>query len=1003
MPEKGTLRFARFVVRRRAPIAVLLLIATVFFAYPIVNMLATALGNPLPGPATSISANARDMFPDHPYIHAQDKFAGRFGNASLVAVAVTVEDGDIFNPATLAKIDRITKGLDGWDYDAQVEARRTMLHELEAIGDLSKNEIRSELDERFPPYPVNHDLVRSLTHISTRVVEIAREGGMTAEIFIEDLPTTQEECDERRAVLRDDMPDSMGRLVSRDLKSALITASFVTDRLRNPNIYRAIFDHVQQIKLAEEDANTRIYVTGVPILMGWVLEHAWQILAFIVASVALIFLLLWLYFRRGHGVLIPFVCAGVTVIWGTGFTGWVGIAFDPLVLVIPMIITARAVSHTVQMAERFFEDYERLFPEYADAEQAKIEAASVAMGELIVPGTLGIITDVAGLLVILVTTIPQMRNLGIFGSFWVASIVITVEILHPILICYLPVPKDHRHRSPTIMVSFTDWVGRLTTHAVGKYAIAVMALVVFCASSYAALFHSVIGDANPGTSLFWPDHDFNRAAAEVTRQFGGADTLVVYADGDRDNSALDAKPVRDMERLERELIRQTNVAGTISLASLVKRVNEQFRYGEPKQAIIPESEGAVRGILIQIRLNSPPGALGPMLTGDGRAASMIAFYPDHKGETIERAVAVAERFIKQNPLGQISVRLEENRADSDAQWYETEAIKDFIYYMIGPLLPTRAHALSVKGRQSDGTYVERPVNSVAEHGLPPWIEDFRKEAHARYAEEFEKLRSGRTFTWPDELADWQTDEVDQWWEDTETDVRAVAVGTSSLIVHDRRTRDSAPIYQPTQSWARGVQFVMAGGIMGMLAAVNEEVERSHLANISLIFLVIFLLHSITYRSISSGAIILLQISSATMLSLAYMAVNGLGLNVNTLPVQAVGVGIGVDYAIYIVDRIRQETALCGDIDEAIRRAIRTTGMAVTFTATTVVGGIFFWGFSSLRFQSEMAQLLTVLMVINMVGAITIVPALYSIVRPNVALKQLEEFEKRKGPTASTSF
>ncbi|MCP4004540.1 MAG: MMPL family transporter, partial [bacterium] len=134
-----------------------------------------------------------------------------------------------------------------------------------------------------------------------------------------------------------------------------------------------------------------------------------------------------------------------------------------------------------------------------------------------------------------------------------------------------------------------------------------------------------------------------------------------------------------------------------------------------------------------------------------------------------------------------------------------------------------------------------------------------------------------------------------------------------------------------------------------------------------------------------------------------MAVNGLGLNVNTLPVQAVGVGIGVDYAIYIVDRIRQETALCGDIDEAIRRAIRTTGMAVTFTATTVVGGIFFWGFSSLRFQSEMAQLLTVLMVINMVGAITIVPALYSIVRPNVALKQLDEFEKRKGATASTSF
>ncbi len=173
---------------------------------------------------------------------------------------------------------------------------------------------------------------------------------------------------------------------------------------------------------------------------------------------------------------------------------------------------------------------------------------------------------------------------------------------------------------------------------------------------------------------------------------------------------------------------------------------------------------------------------------------------------------------------------------------------------------------------------------------------------------------------------------------------------------------------------------------------------------------IFVLHSITYRSASSGAIILLQIATATMISLAYMAVRGVGLNINTLPVQAVGVGIGVDYAIYIVDRIRHEVANTGgDIDEAIRRAIRTTGMAVAFTATTVVGGIFFWVFSTLRFQAEMAQLLTWLMVVNMVGAITVVPAFYSIARPKVASSLLhrpythlveEETAKSAGESAA---
>jgi predicted RND superfamily exporter protein len=86
-----------------------------------------------------------------------------------------------------------------------------------------------------------------------------------------------------------------------------------------------------------------------------------------------------------------------------------------------------------------------------------------------------------------------------------------------------------------------------------------------------------------------------------------------------------------------------------------------------------------------------------------------------------------------------------------------------------------------------------------------------------------------------------------------------------------------------------------------------------------------------------------------------------------------------------VDRIRQEAITAADLDQAIRRAVRTTGLAVTFTATTIVGGIVLWMFSTLRFQAEMAQLLVVLMIINMLGAIMIVPAFYSIFRPKVAI------------------
>ena len=148
----------------------------------------------------------------------------------------------------------------------------------------------------------------------------------------------------------------------------------------------------------------------------------------------------------------------------------------------------------------------------------------------------------------------------------------------------------------------------------------------------------------------------------------------------------------------------------------------------------------------------------------------------------------------------------------------------------------------------------------------------------------------------------------------------MATNTKDLIVHDLKAVEGVPKYQPTNSWTRGVQFVMAGGVMGILAAINDEVERGHVANISLILLVIYVLQALTYRSLWSGTIIVIQLATATMISLAYMALKGVGLNINTLPVQSVGVGIGVDYAIYIVDRIRQEVAETdGDIDEAVRR------------------------------------------------------------------------------------
>ncbi|MCG8588853.1 MAG: efflux RND transporter permease subunit, partial [Proteobacteria bacterium] len=535
-------------------------------------------------------------------------------------------------------------------------------------------------------------------------------------------------------------------------------------------------------------------------------------------------------------------------------------------------------------------------------------------------------------------------------------------------------------------------------------------VVLFSVSTYIALFHSQIGESRPGTPLLFPDQEWNVATAQIASRFGGIDSLVVYSDGDKQDASGDAEPILRMEEFERHMRVYTTLGTSVSIVPILQRAWSMNHYGDPKWSNIPNDQATVRQQLFQLRTNGPPGFLRPFMTDDGKDSNIAFFYPDHRGETILRAVLAAEEFILENPIGEVIVRLDKDKAAPDAGFFDADSLTDKWYYMLDPLLPPRAHTLNVRIRQDDGSYDYVDIQTAGNGSTPPeWIEDFRDEAIADYEDKLYSVdeEAGEVFTWPDDLAEWDVEDVDAWWEDQELGIRAVALNTKDLIVQDLKSVEPIPSYQPTQSWTRGVQFVMAGGIMGILAAINDEVERSHVANIALIFLVIFVLHSVTYKSIPSGGIILLQIATATMLSLAYMALRGIGLNINTLPVQSVGVGIGVDYAIYIVDRIRQEVVDTEDIDEAVRRAVRTTGMAVSFTATTIVGGIVLWVFSDLRFQAEMAQLLCILMVINMLGAITVVPAFYSILRPKVATallsdEQMEairlqrEAERRKG-------
>lgn len=180
------------------------------------------------------------------------------------------------------------------------------------------------------------------------------------------------------------------------------------------------------------------------------------------------------------------------------------------------------------------------------------------------------------------------------------------------------------------------------------------------------------------------------------------------------------------------------------------------------------------------------------------------------------------------------------------------------------------------------------------------------------------------------------------------------------------------------------KFLCCGGQIGIVKAVNDEIKRANLSIMVAIAVIIALCVIAYYRSLMTGIVLLVSLATANFLTYALMAALGVGLNVSTLPLTALGVGLGVDYGIYMVDRIREEFRRTGQIDSAVSNALLTAGNAIFVTAMTMILPLLPWGvISPLRFQAEMGMLLGVVLFMNMLGALLFVPSALAVFKPKM--------------------
>ena len=721
----------------------------------------------------------------HPYIKVHEEFKKTFGGTSIITFMIQSTKGDIFQMPVLEKIHALTKGL--YKIDAINE------FQIYSIAGKKLKEVRAST-EGIASYPYMWpNLVKD-------DADIARL---------------------KEAILRS--PLVYGPFVSKDLSATLITVDFFDSIMDYNLVYEQAYALVEKL----DDDSVNISLVGNPVLYGWVSHFLPETMKLVSIAAGIFLVLLFLINRTWRGTLLPLLAGAISAIWALGVAKLVGIHFDPLVVVVAMLITARAVSHSVQMITRFHEEIDSVKGHEEDLDS--YEAARVTLKDLLKPGLLGIATDAGCVTVVAISPIPLLQKLVVLAVVWVLTVAVSSIIVTPVLLSWVKKPKSYAHPlnlDRLLIRPFLNFCVRIVATR-ARYAVVAIAAVVFVVCGIRAI-DLTVGDANPGSPILWPEARYNNDSLLINDQFPGADRMFVVVGREEKNQIKNVHVLDTMLRFQRYMEYQDEIGGSISLSDILPSVNQTLREGNFRYSELGETTTNNAELIYMYERAAEPGDLNRFTDVNRMNASITLFFADRKGKTIQTAVARVKQFVAENP---------------------------------------------------------------------------------------------------------------------------------------------------------DVNISLAGGTIGVIAAVNEVILSGQIQSIALALFILVMMCIIVYRSSIAGMFFMVPVVLANLVTFAFMSWQNIGMNINTVPVAALGIGLGVDYALYICDRIANEHKAGKSHLEAISISLHCAGRGVLVTALVLIASVCVWLFSSLRFQAEMGMLIALWLTVSALSALFLMPALAYICKP----------------------
>src|SRR5215813_12189284 len=670
----------------RHPVMALVLIITGVFAYWSFQLqLATSFGDLLPQ--------------SHPFVQIHNKYAGTFGGANNIQLMVEVKEGDIFNVPTLARIFRITEEVD--------QVYGVNHNQIESIGHRTTRYLRAQsggflraepVMMQMPKTPEDAASIKRIVHNTESVygllVSLDDKAALVRANFIEgrlDHRRTFTEFNQSviapfekgwfgalikgKDPLKPDQPtpaaiDAVYRgtpaadaglkvgdvIVSVDgveTPDRTAVAQMIAAKPRGSEAVLGVKrgDAQETVKIIVPEPDISIYVAGEPRLYGWIYSYAGDVFWIFTVTWCFEWLLRWMYFHDWRGALRPSLTGVIAAFWGLGFVHLIGFALDPLILVMPFLITARAVSHAIQMHDRYYEEYER-----NNWNQRK--AIVGAFAELFVPTFSGIMTDAFGVLVIMLVPIVMLRKLAIVASWWILAITISEMLLNPIVYYYLRAPdKDAvMARERGWYRNLVDWFTDHVLSPAGKLVTVILWAMLLAVGAF-QMRGLIVGDPTVASPLVSEDSPYNVSHAHIQDKFGGVEPLIVVAEGHDRDAMKDPQVLRTMENFQRFLERDPGIGYSFSLTDILRSVNQVFHELEPRWGVLPNNARDVAQTFFIFFSGSPPTETAKYVTPDYTTSHVTFFARNHKGDNVARIIKRCQEFIAANPMDKATFKL----------------------------------------------------------------------------------------------------------------------------------------------------------------------------------------------------------------------------------------------------------------------------------------------------------------------------------------------------------